>query len=229
MSEVPESKKGSDPTQGPIFPPWTDRLVKLAGPVIGVGVVYITFLAVYAGSPETINVGYEPDQPIEYSHRLHVGELGMDCRYCHNTVETTAMAAIPPTQTCMNCHAQIRKESEKLITLQESYTSGKPIPWVRVHDLPDYVYFNPSAHVMRGVGCVSCHGRVDQMDVVRQVKPLSMGWCLDCHRNPDEHLRPKDQVTEMDWVPEEVPETLYARLREEYDINPSTSCSTCHR
>ncbi len=232
MSEVPEDRKGSGsiaPGKSPIFPPWTDRLVKLGGAVAGIGAVYLAILAVYAGSPETLNVGYEPDQPIAYSHRVHVGELGMDCRYCHNTVEIAATAAIPPTQTCMNCHAQIRKESESLISLQESYTSGKPIPWVRVHDLPDYVYFNHSAHVTRGVGCVSCHGRVDQMEVVRQVEPLSMSWCLDCHRNPDEHLRPLDKVTEMDWVPEEVPATLHARLREEYDINPSTSCSTCHR
>jgi hypothetical protein len=129
----------------------------------------------------------------------------------------------------MNCHSQVRKESELLIDLNESYTSGKSIPWVRVHDLPDYVYFNHSAHVSRGIGCVSCHGRVDQMDVVRQVEPLSMSWCLQCHRDPDGHLRPKDKVTEMDWVPEEVPEVLHARLREEYDIKPSTSCNTCHR
>ncbi len=219
----------ADSPRGPIFPPWTDKVLKLGGAVAGIGVVYLALLAAYGASPETLNVGYEPDQPVEYSHRLHVGELGMDCRYCHNSVENAAMAAIPPSQTCMNCHAQVRKESDKIVTLQDSYTTGKPIPWVRVHDLPDYVYFDHSAHVARGVGCVSCHGRVDQMEVVRQVEPLSMAWCLDCHRNPEEHLRPLDQVTSMDWVAEEEPEALGRRLKEEYDINPSTNCSTCHR
>jgi len=212
-----------------IFPRWTNKIPLVIGVVTPLLGAFLIFALWYWASPLYTDVGYRPKQPVAFSHALHAGDMGMDCRYCHNTVETAAMAAIPPTQTCMNCHSQIRKESELLIDLQESYTSGKPIPWVRVHDLPDYVYFNHSAHVARGVGCVSCHGRVDQMDVVKQVEPLSMGWCLDCHRNPDEHLRPKDMVTVMDWVPEEEPETLATRLREEYDINPSTSCSACHR
>ncbi len=149
------------------------------------------------GSPRrATDVGYAPEQPVPYSHALHAGQLGIDCRYCHNTVETAAHAAVPPTQTCMNCHAAIRKESEKLIPVRASYATGMPIPWVRVHDLPDYVYFNHSAHVRRGVGCVSCHGRVDTMEVVYQAEPLSMGWCLDCHRNPERHLRPVEFVTE---------------------------------
>lgn len=223
MSEELKSDKG------PIFPPWFDRAVKLGGAVTGVGLVYVVVVVALAASPKTTDVGYEPTQPVLYSHRLHVGELGLDCRYCHNTVEVAGHAAIPPTQTCMNCHSQIRRESDTLLPVLESYTTGEPIRWVRVHDLPDYAYFDHSAHVTRGIGCVSCHGRVDRMDEIGQVETLSMGWCLDCHRNPEPHLRPKEFVTSMDWVPEEDPEVLGRRLREEYDINPSTDCSTCHR
>jgi len=121
-------------------------------------------------------VGYQPVQPVPYSHALHVGQLGIDCRYCHNTVEVAAQAAIPPTQTCMNCHAKIRAQSPKLLPVRESYATGMPVHWMRVHDLPDFVYFNHSAHVRRGVSCVECHGRVDKMEVVYQQEPLSMGW-----------------------------------------------------
>lgn len=221
--------EGSEEPQGAIFPPWFDKVVKLGGLVLGGGVVYMVVLVAWAASPRTTAVGYEPDQPVDYSHRLHVGELGMDCRYCHNTVEDTAHAAIPATQSCMNCHTMVRKESDKLTLVRESFATGQPIPWKRVHDLPDYVYFDHSAHVRRGVGCVSCHGRIDQMEKVRQVEPLNMGWCIECHRNPEEHLRPKDKVTEMDWTPGEDQAALGRRLREEYDINPSTDCNTCHR
>jgi hypothetical protein len=129
----------------------------------------------------------------------------------------------------MNCHALIAAESEKLRVVRDSAATGKPIPWVRVHDLPDYAYFDHSVHVAKGVSCVSCHGRVDTMDVVRQVETLSMSWCLECHRNPEPHLRPIGQVTDLDWVPEESREVLGARLRKEYNVNPSTDCSTCHR
>ena len=219
----------SETPRGPIFPPWFDKLVKLGGLVVGGGAVYVALLAAYGASPTALNVGYQPVQPVENSHRLHVGELGMDCRYCHNTVMDAAKAAVPPTQTCMNCHSMVRKDSEKLLLLNESYTTGLPIPWVRVHDLPDFVYFDHSAHVNRGVGCVSCHGRVDKMEVVYQAERLSMGWCLECHREPEKHLRPKDQITSMDWIPEEDQESLGRRLRKEYEINPSTDCSTCHR
>jgi hypothetical protein len=129
----------------------------------------------------------------------------------------------------MNCHTNIRRDSEKLQLLRDRHARGEPVPWVRVHDLPDFAYFNHSAHVRRGIGCVSCHGRVDKMEVVWQSAPLSMGWCLDCHRNPEQHLRPLDAITQMDWVPAEDQLTLGRRLRDEYNINPSTDCSTCHR
>jgi hypothetical protein len=213
----------------PVFPKWVNKL-RPALAIVLVGVpVYVIVLVAYGASPKTINVGYQPTQPVAYSHALHAGELGIDCRYCHTTVEEAAYAAVPPTQTCMNCHKTIRYNSDRLLPVRDSYATGKPIEWVKVHDLPDYVYFNHGAHVLRGVGCVSCHGRVDKMEVVWQVEPLSMGWCLDCHRNPEPHLRPAELVTQMDWVPMEDPQALGRRLREQYNINPSTDCSTCHR
>ena len=212
-----------------VFPRWSNLLRPAL--VIGAagGLLYVVLVVYLGGSPQTIEVGYQPEQPVPYSHALHVGELGMDCRYCHTSVETAAAAAIPPTQTCMNCHTMIRANSEKLIPVRESYSTGMPVEWIRIHDLPDYVFFNHSAHVTRGVGCVSCHGRIDTMEVVYQDQPLSMGWCLDCHRNPDPHLRPQEFITQLDWVPEEDREVLGRRLREERGIDPRTDCTTCHR
>jgi hypothetical protein len=211
------------------FPKWAN-ILRPAVPVLVVGgAVYATLIVWLGFSPKTTDVGYAPKQPVPYSHALHVGQLGMGCTYCHTTVTEAAHAAVPPTQTCMNCHSMIRANSEKLIPVRESYATGLPVEWIRVHDLPDYAYFNHSAHVRRGIGCVSCHGRVDTMEVVYQVEPLSMGWCLECHRNPERHLRPLDAVTQMDWVPEEDQEVLGARLAEMYDINPPVDCNTCHR
>lgn len=211
------------------FPPWLDRARPLVALLLAAVPAYVIFLLYYGGSPRTTDVGYRPEQPVPYSHALHAGELGIDCRYCHNTVEVAAHAAIPPTQTCLNCHAKIRATSPKLAALRESYTTGMPIPWVKVHDLPDYAYFNHSAHVRRGVGCVECHGRVDKMEVVSQTQPLSMGWCLDCHRNPEPRLRPVEEVTNMAWKPEGDRAELGKRLRAALDLNPSQECSTCHR
>ncbi|GAB4376307.1 MAG: cytochrome c3 family protein [Acidobacteriota bacterium] len=212
-----------------LFPRWANLARPgLALALVG-GPLYLVVLAAVALSPKTLNVGYAPEQPVPYSHALHAGQLGIDCRYCHNTVETEAYAAIPPTQTCMNCHAKVRAGSDKLVLVRESYATGMPIPWVRVHDLPDYVYFSHAAHVRAGVSCVSCHGRVDTMEVVWQTQPLNMGWCLDCHRNPDAHIRPPDKVTQLDWKPAGDPAELGRRLREERGINPKVDCSTCHR
>ncbi|HEX4822993.1 MAG TPA: cytochrome c3 family protein [Candidatus Polarisedimenticolaceae bacterium] len=213
-----------------VFPKWVDDLKPLlAGLALGVP-VFLVFLVWYGGSPATTDVGYAPVQPVPYSHLLHAGQLGIDCRYCHTTVEIAAHAAIPPTQTCMNCHTNIKSASPKLLTVRESNASGMPVPWVRVHDLPDFVYFNHSAHVQRGVGCAECHDRVDKMEVVYQAKKLSMGWCLDCHRNPDAHLRPPELVTKMDWPPPGTDRLAIGRkVREQYHLNPSEDCSTCHR
>lgn len=209
-----------------VFPRWANKTVHVAGAVLGIAPLYLIALVWYGASPKTTDVGYAPEQPIPYSHALHAGELGLDCRYCHTTVESGAMAALPPTETCMNCHARVRTGSPKLAPLRESWAKGTAVEWLKVHDLPDYVYFNHSAHVRRGVGCASCHGRVDQMPVVYQHETLSMGWCLDCHRAPEGHLRPLDQVTNMGFKPNA---SEGAKLREERNINPSTDCSTCHR
>jgi hypothetical protein len=215
-----------------VFPRWANYLLPLI--VLGLigGGMYVPALFAVGASPKTLSVGYEPKQPVEYSHAVHAGRLGLDCRYCHTTVEKAAFAALPPTQTCMNCHTAIKPDSDKLKPLMESWKSGMPLSWVRVHKLPEYVYFNHSAHISHGVGCVSCHGRVDQMDVVYQSEPLSMGWCLECHRAPEQNLRPRDQITKMDWKPkgDQVEEGL--KLKAEYGIHDvvyMTSCYTCHR
>jgi hypothetical protein len=212
-----------------IFPKWTNAIRPAAGVLGSVVPVYLVLLVWYGASPQTTAVGYAPVQPVPYSHAMHAGKLGIDCRYCHTTVETSAFAALPPTQTCMNCHIAILPESTALQPLRESYHTGMPLKWVKVHDLPQYVYFQHAAHVNAGISCVSCHGRVDRMEVVAQVETLSMGWCLDCHRRPEPHLRPVEFVTKLAWVPSEEPVALGTRLRKEKNINPRTDCSTCHR
>ncbi len=211
------------------FPQWTNTIRPVATALLAGGLIYVIFLAVYGGSGRTTNAGYQPVQPVPFSHALHAGELGMDCRYCHNTVERASVAAVPPTQTCMNCHGQIRAQAPTLLPVRESHATGLPVPWIRVHDLPDYAYFDHSVHLSRGIGCVSCHGRVDKMEVVYQAEPLTMGWCLDCHRNPERHLRPVEMVTRMDYAPNEPQEIIGARLREAHAIQPPTDCSACHR
>lgn len=212
-----------------VFPRWTNRLRVLLGLCGAVAALYVVSLFAYGASPRTLNVGHAPEQPIPFSHALHAGELGLDCRYCHTTVESTARAAIPPLETCMNCHQRIRTESEVLQPLRASMTENKPLAWRRVHDLPDYVYFDHSAHVTRGVACVSCHGRIDTMERVRQEQPLSMGWCLDCHRDPTPNLRPSELVTAMEWRPDRPAREIGAEIAREKNIRPSTDCSTCHR
>ena len=213
-----------------VFPRWANKTRQIAGVVLGVAPIYLTALVWYGFSPKTTDVGYMPEQPLPYSHALHAGELGIDCRYCHNTVDQAARAAIPPTETCMNCHARVRAKSPLLEPVRASFQSGAPVEWTKVHDLPDHVFFNHSAHVTRGVGCVSCHGRVDQMVEVYQQETLAMGWCLDCHRAPEQHLRPPSEVTNMDWLPPGGDAVAYGKkLRKEHNINPPTDCSTCHR
>jgi menaquinone reductase, multiheme cytochrome c subunit len=214
-----------------VFPRWANKTVQLAGVILGLAPVYLVFLVWYGASPKTTDVGYQPIQPVPYSHALHAGELGLDCRYCHNTVERAAHAAIPPTQTCMNCHQRVKTKSEKLEPIRASWQTGQAVEWKKVHDLADFVYFNHSAHVTRGIGCVSCHGRIDQMAVVYQFAPLSMGWCLDCHREPYKNLRPPEEVTNMTWTPPdgEDPVSFGTKLAAKNNIHPPTDCSTCHR
>ncbi len=212
-----------------VFPKWTNQMRELSAALALGGLVYAVVLITGVFSPENSAIGYAPVQPVPYSHAVHAGDLGIDCRYCHTSVETSAKANIPPTATCMNCHKYIKTESEQLAVVFESAKSGSAIPWVRVHDLPDFVYFNHAGHIQSGVGCVSCHGRIDRMEVVEQTEALTMGWCLECHRSPDENLRPKAMVTVMDWNAPGDPAVLGAELRLEHEIDPSTDCTTCHR
>jgi hypothetical protein len=169
------------------------------------------------------------EQPIQFSHQHHAAGIGIDCRYCHTTVERAASAGIPPTKTCMNCHSQIWADSPFLEPVRESFRSGEPLRWIRVHDLPDFVYFNHSVHVKKGVGCASCHGRVDRMPLMLQSASLQMEWCLDCHRNPEKYVRPREAIFQMDYQPPPDQLELGARLVKEYDIRSLTSCSVCHR
>jgi hypothetical protein len=199
--------------------------------VVGAGLAAVLIISGiwYYFSPEYTDVGFRPVQPVPYSHKLHAGDLGIDCRYCHTTVERTAKANVPPTKTCMNCHTLIKPESEKLAPVRQSFGTGQPIMWTRVHDLPGYAYFDHGAHVRAGVGCVSCHGNVAEMEVVEQKEPLSMGWCLECHRNPGPNLRPVDQVTNMDWTPPADQAEFAKRSIDEKKLNPPVDCSGCHR
>jgi hypothetical protein len=176
-------------------------------------------------------IGEPAEQVVPFSHKHHVGDVGLDCRYCHTSVEQSAFAGIPPTHTCMTCHAQLFTQQPMLAPVEHSFRSGEPLQWNRVHDLPDFVYFNHSVHVAKGVGCVTCHGRVDRMPLTWRIAPLEMQWCLDCHRTPEKYLRPVEHVFDMDWQPAEAQLALGKRLVDAYHIHKATlaDCSTCHR
>jgi hypothetical protein len=212
-----------------VFPKWTNKLPL----IVALGVLFLVsfgaLLLWYYGSPRYLEVGYRPKQPVAYSHKLHAGDLGIDCRYCHTAVDKSRFATVPPTQTCMNCHTQIGQESQKLLPVRESWATGEPIEWIRIHKLPDYAYFNHASHVTRGIGCISCHGNIANMEIVAQVEPLNMGWCLDCHRNPEPNLRPLDRITDMEWAPPSDHAQWAERFRTEQNINPPEDCSACHR
>jgi hypothetical protein len=172
------------------------------------------------------------EQPVEFSHKHHVADDGIDCRYCHTTVEKSSFAGIPPTETCMTCHSQIWKDSPLLEPVRESWRTGQPIKWTRVHDLPDFVYFNHSIHIKKGVGCVTCHGQIDEMPITAKENTLTMRWCLDCHRNPEKYLRPPQYVFDLHYKPEGDQIELGKRLKEKNHVMGEyqmTNCSTCHR
>jgi hypothetical protein len=172
------------------------------------------------------------EQPVQFSHQHHAGGIGIECRYCHTSVEVSPSAGIPPTKTCINCHSQIWNTSPYLEPVRASFRDDKPLNWVRIHDLPDFVYFNHSVHVGNGVGCETCHGRVDRMPLMLQKSSLQMEWCLDCHRDPSRFVRPLDQITTMGYVPAEPQQQIGARLVKEYriaDKDNLTNCSVCHR
>lgn len=180
-------------------------------------------------SPYVTRAGDAREQPVPFSHAHHVGGIGIDCRYCHDTVEVSATAGIPSTKTCMSCHSQIWAQSPMLEPVRESFRTDRSIEWVRVHDLPDFAYFDHSAHVNKGVGCSTCHGRVDQMPLMWQEASLQMEWCLECHRHPERHLRPKAEVFNIAYEPPSDQLALGRRLVKEYGVKTRTGCSTCHR
>ncbi len=222
-----------------VFPPRsrTYFLIGMTGVLIFSAMVVAG--VTYYATPKYSRVGYAPVQPIKFSHKIHVGQLGLDCTYCHNHVDESSHANVPSLHTCWNCHGSdrgnIKSASPSLAPLRESWETGKPLEWIRIHQVPDYAYFNHAVHVARGVSCVSCHGQINEMEVVSHVESLSMGWCLECHRNWEPNMRPAEQVTNLEW-PESDPlyeegkqDALIAHLRDTVGINPPEDCSACHR
>lgn len=219
-----------------IFPRWTNRLPALI--ILGALVVGVTTAAGvwYYFTPKYTRVGYQPVQPVPFSHAIHAGQLGLDCRYCHHGVEKSWYSNVPSASTCMNCHNQVLPQDDRLALVRESAQTGKPIPWVQVHKVPEFVYFNHSVHVNRGVSCVECHGPIHQMDEVYHAKPLSMDFCLNCHRNPEQFVRLPDKVTDLDWKWHDDPKVA-ARMQKEFGtkavqdwkIESLQNCSACHR
>ena len=198
------------------------------------GALFAVLFALWLGrevnrSPYVTQANVAREQPVPFSHAHHVAGIGIDCRYCHTTVEVAASAGIPPTKTCMNCHSQIWSNSPMLEPVRASFRSGESIQWTRVHDLPDFVYFDHSAHVNKGVGCSTCHGRVDRMPLMWQEASLYMEWCLDCHRQPEKYVRPREEIFNPAYEAPADQVTLGRKLVAEYSVHPRTSCSTCHR
>jgi len=222
-----------------IFPKATNMFLLQAVAAISIVGGLVPLGVWYYFTPKYSRVGYQPVQPVAFDHKLHVGQLGMDCRYCHSYVEVSGHSNLPTTQTCMNCHRDIQKDNPKLQPLRDSWATGQPIPWVKIHNIPDYAFFNHSAHVNRGVSCVSCHGKVNEMNVVFQHEPQSMAWCLQCHRNPQEAVRPiaadtpggKSPVFDLNWEPPQglTQGEIGSKLVHDWKINPPTNCAGCHR
>ena len=193
-------------------------------------VASLLLLAIVLGRSSYVTRAQEYiEQPLQFSHQHHVLDDGIDCRYCHTSVETSSFAGIPPTKTCMNCHSQLFSAEPILEPVRASFRDNTPLHWTRVHDLPDFVYFNHSIHVKKGVGCETCHGRVDEMPLMEQEHSLQMEWCLGCHRNPEQFVRPRSEITTMGYRPPRPQSELGPELVKEYGIQSLTSCSTCHR
>lgn len=219
-----------------IFPKWTNSLpFLLAAGAAFAGIGVAAGVTIYL-TPKYTRAGYQPVQPVPFSHKIHAGELGLDCRFCHNGVEKSWFANLPGASTCMNCHNNVLKDDERLAVIRASATNNTPVPWVQIHKVPDYVYFNHSVHVTRGIGCVECHGRVDQMDEVKHAKSFSMSFCLDCHRDPAAYIRPTDKVTDLGWQ-WSTNSAQAAKLQavngrkfvHDWKVESLTSCSACHR
>ena len=245
---------------GNIFPRWSNTVpVKAVAALLLLG-GGVTAGINYYSTPKYLRVGYQPTQPVHYDHSFHAGELGLDCRYCHHGVDKSAHAGVPSANVCMTCHKSVMPNSPALKPIRDSYfgedtnkdgklgegedkdgdgkiTQGLPVPWVRIHKAPEYVYFNHAIHVNRGVSCVECHGRVDQMKEVRHEKHLSMAFCLECHRHPENALRPMGKVTDLSWVasgsgdvdPSAIQAHAGLNLKKKWGVNPPLSCTGCHR
>lgn len=217
----------------PIFPPRSNMFARAS--ILGVLVltaVVTGLLVLWTHSSAFNKVGVTIPQPVPFPHSLHVTVVGLNCRYCHDSVDKSSFADLPPTQTCMSCHSQVKTESPLLAPVRESWSSGKPIEWNRVNDLPDYVFFNHQIHVKKGVGCETCHGRMDTVATAVKAETFYMAWCLDCHREPEKYLRPVDKVYDMGYKPAEDQKTLGKRLVAEYGVMPPSqlmNCSICHR
>ena len=214
----------------PLFPEWANSILWLALALIAfLGIAFLCFQMMEVRTPYFTGQGDPHMQPVKFDHRHHVRDDGIPCLYCHYSAERSSFAGIPSTSICMNCHNQVWTRSPELAPVRESYFSGKPIVWTKVNHLPGFVYFNHSIHIAKGVGCVTCHGRIDLMGQVYQAAPLLMSWCLGCHRQPEEHLRPRDKVTDMTWKPDRPQLEVGRELVQEYDVHPGTDCWTCHR
>jgi hypothetical protein len=203
--------------------------VSIVGAVLTLGGIVWAAYSLNAGSITT-GVRVSRDQPIPFSHKHHVADDGIDCRYCHTSVETSAFAGLPPTETCMSCHSQLWTNADMLEPVRASYRTGKSLEWTRVHDLPDFVYFNHSIHVNKGIGCSTCHGRVDQMPLMYKVNTLYMQWCVDCHRHPERQVRPREEVFNIAYeTPAPNQDEIGPKLVSLYKIQSLTDCVTCHR
>ncbi len=215
-----------------VFRPGADILVRLmvVGGGIAAGAAALMGWVVYS-SPVLTQVDINRAQPVPFSHQRHVGGNAIDCRFCHTSVEESPFAGIPPTETCMTCHSQVLPDAPLLQPVRESWKTGKPIVWTRLNDLPDFVYFDHSVHIAKGVGCTTCHGAIDEMPLTRKVETLHMSWCLNCHRAPEKFLRPKDRIFDVDWEPPANQVEQGKRLVEEYGVTVGqlTNCSVCHR
>lgn len=214
-----------------IFHPSSNSVAKvsIAAALLTAGGVVWAAYKLNAGS-FTTGVEVAVDQTVPFSHKHHVGDDGIDCRYCHTSVETSAFAGLPPTETCMSCHSQLWTNAQMLEPVRASWRTGQSLEWTRVHDLPDFVYFNHSIHVNKGIGCSTCHGRVDKMPLMYKVNTLYMQWCVDCHRHPERYVRPREEVFNIAYeTPAPNQDEIGPKLVREYKIQSLTDCVTCHR
>ncbi len=214
-----------------VFPRWANTVPVKVIIALTLFSTAVVLGVTYYFTPKYTRVGYAPTQPVAFSHALHAGQLDIDCRYCHTFVDRSAHSNVPASNVCMSCHSMVLRDDPQLAVVRDSYESGEPIPWVRIHESPDYVYFNHAVHVNRGISCVECHGDIQNMEVVHHAKPLSMAFCLECHRNPEEYIRPIEEVYNLDWERPTDSESL-AEIHSfvhDWKINPPQSCSGCHR